>query len=157
MGNAITVASLISVFSSWPTVAPEIVQAPSRVTVSEGSIAVLFCKVRAYPEAAIAWRKNGDSLPEDGRFIVSPDSYKLRIIDAVMSDAGAYTCTATNAHGSDETTILVEVKGQLTFIYFRCTYVRMYCLPPIMCSCYPLAIFPQALHVKYVYTYISHI
>ena len=97
-----------------PTVAPEIVQALTPVIVSEGSTAVLFCKARAYPKAVIVWRKNGEPLPRDGRFIVSRDSYRLRILDAEMRDIGAYTCKATNTLGSDEATILVEVRGQLS-------------------------------------------
>ena len=103
--------TLTSVFSTWPSVAPEIVKAPSPVTVLQGLTAVLSCKVRAYPKAVIVWRKNGKPLPQDGRFKVSSNSNKLQIFGAELSDAGAYTCTATNTLGSDEATIMVVVKG----------------------------------------------
>ena len=102
--------SLLSL-PEWGSVAPEIVEAPLRVTVSRGSTAELSCRVRAYPKAVIVWQKNKEALPKDGRFIVSPDSNKLRILEAEPSDAGTYTCTATNSLGSAEAAILVVVKG----------------------------------------------
>ena len=116
-----------------PTVAPEIVQALSPVIVSEGSTAVLFCKARAYPKAAIVWRKNGEPLPRDGRFIVSSDSYKLRILDAEMKDIGIYSCKATNALGSDEASILVEVRGRLSGLCVNLHYIPLVLLPIVNC------------------------
>lgn len=135
-----------------PTVAPEIVQALSPVIVSEGSTAVLFCKARAYPKAGIVWRKNGEPLPRNGRFIVSRDSYQLRILDAEMRDTGVYTCKATNALGSDEATIVVEVRGQLSpwLVYKFGLYI-----PPTYIVLLPVK--TVVLQDLYVITYIHAI
>ena len=59
------------------------------------------------------WQKNKEILPEDGQFIISPDSNKLQIFQVDSDDAGPYTCTATNSLGSAEATIMVVVKGEL--------------------------------------------
>ncbi len=61
-----------------------------------------------------SWRKNGFSVKYNSKFTML-DTGGLRINGVESSDAGDYTCTASNDFGSDSTTITVYVLGMSTF------------------------------------------
>lgn len=60
------------------------------------------------------WLKNGRRITaqEDNVRINTANEASLLILDPVtMDDGGNYTCSATNAHGTDKYTAVLEVKG----------------------------------------------
>lgn len=72
----------------------------------------LECKVSGSLPMKIAWFKNGEEL--------TPDKYKISFVEGTaslelsrleLSDAGSYTCKATNSAGSKESKGTLSVKG----------------------------------------------
>ncbi|KAI8496594.1 hypothetical protein Bbelb_258930 [Branchiostoma belcheri] len=80
---------------------------------SGGSVS-LGCNVAGSPEPCVVWVKpNLDVISSDnasGRFEVDADDV-LTITDLRQSDAGTYKCKATNAAGTGEAEITVEVSS----------------------------------------------
>lgn len=81
--------------------------------VQAGQRVDLPCNAQGMPLPVITWSKDGSAMLVDGvQHISSPDG-TLSINQAVLSDAGIYTCVATNIAGSDETEIALRVQGDL--------------------------------------------
>ncbi|KAM9680322.1 contactin-4 isoform 3-T3 [Dama dama] len=71
-----------------------------RVTlVKVGGEVVIECKPKASPKPIYTWKKGRDVLKENERITISEDG-SLRIINVTKSDAGSYTCIATNHFGT---------------------------------------------------------
>lgn len=71
------------------------------------------CNAQGTPLPVITWFKDGSAMLVDGgQNIISSDG-TLSIDQAMLSDAGIYTCVATNIAGSDESEITLYVQGDL--------------------------------------------
>uniref|UniRef100_A0A3Q3X8V9 Uncharacterized protein n=1 Tax=Mola mola TaxID=94237 RepID=A0A3Q3X8V9_MOLML len=86
------------------TIAPNITTGPSDSTVIDGMSVILHCETSGAPRPAITWQKervlaSGSvqlprfTLLESGSLLISPSH---------ISDAGTYTCMASNSRGIDE-------------------------------------------------------
>ncbi|XP_060239862.1 contactin-4 isoform X4 [Meriones unguiculatus] len=77
--------------------------------VKVGGEVVIECKPKASPRPVYTWRKGRELLRENERITISEDG-NLRIINVTKSDAGSYTCIATNHFGTASSTGNVIVK-----------------------------------------------
>ncbi|XP_014802090.1 PREDICTED: contactin-6 [Calidris pugnax] len=77
-------------FSKNPVKKRSVVQVGGEVTIG--------CKPSASPRAVIDWRKGSELLHQSKRVIFLEDG-SLRLLNITKSDAGVYTCVATNQFG----------------------------------------------------------
>ncbi|XP_032841656.1 contactin-6 isoform X5 [Tyto alba] len=77
-------------FSKNPVKKMSVVQVGGEVTIG--------CKPNASPRAVINWRKGSEVLRQNKRVILLEDG-SLRLYNITKSDAGVYTCIATNQFG----------------------------------------------------------
>lgn len=71
----------------------------------------LPCVVEGVPEPTVTWLKDGAALLVDGsQYSTLPDG-TLAIAEVEVSDAGIYTCVASNLAGRDEAHVQVQVQG----------------------------------------------
>lgn len=92
---------------------PKIQRGPKVMKVQVGQRVDIPCSAQGTPLPVITWFKGGGAVLVDGlQHIRHPDG-TLSIKQAVLSDAGIYTCVATNIAGSDETEITLHVQGDL--------------------------------------------
>ena len=115
--------------SSFSTVLPIITTPPANLTVIQLNSINLTCGASGVPTPDITWWRtwsNGSStqLVSDGQNISIKTSSSARntastltIQSAQPSDAGNYTCTATNVVGSVSTTVNIFVQGKGILIY----------------------------------------
>uniref|UniRef100_A0A8D0P964 Hemicentin-1 n=1 Tax=Sus scrofa TaxID=9823 RepID=A0A8D0P964_PIG len=71
----------------------------------------LPCSAQGTPLPVITWFKGGSAVLTDGLQHISHPDGTLGIKQVTLSDAGVYTCVATNIAGSDETEITLHVQG----------------------------------------------
>ncbi|XP_061239478.1 hemicentin-1 isoform X3 [Bos javanicus] len=91
-------------------VPPKIQRGPKVMKVQVGQRVDIPCSAQGTPLPVITWFKGGGAVLVDGlQHIRHPDG-TLSIKQAVLSDAGIYTCVATNIAGSDETEITLHVQ-----------------------------------------------
>ncbi|XP_011455501.2 uncharacterized protein [Magallana gigas] len=95
--------------------APEFVKRLAQeITVDEGATVCFDCKVVAFPNPTITWTKDGETLPDDTRYLaetVNNGEYSLKISDVTKKDEAAYRCRAENVEGSSSSTIYLAVKA----------------------------------------------
>ncbi|XP_076034195.1 cell adhesion molecule Dscam1-like isoform X3 [Oratosquilla oratoria] len=117
-------------YSFWVTAATKVGEGPQGVMVTQrprhdaqaaiasfsqaivsvwGEELNLRCRVVGSPTPIRTWTFNGDSLPSSGRVQEYPDG-SLLITDVKATDAGNYTCSASNVHGTDNITYAVTVQ-----------------------------------------------
>ncbi|XP_035389365.1 protein sidekick-2 isoform X2 [Electrophorus electricus] len=87
------------------SIAPNITAGPSDSTVIDGLSVILHCETSGAPRPAITWQK-GERVLASGsvqlpRFTLL-ESGSLLISPSHLSDAGTYTCMASNSRGIDE-------------------------------------------------------
>uniref|UniRef100_A0A8C7TYR1 Sidekick cell adhesion molecule 2b n=1 Tax=Oncorhynchus mykiss TaxID=8022 RepID=A0A8C7TYR1_ONCMY len=87
------------------SIAPNITAGPSDSTVIDGMSIILHCETSGAPRPAITWQK-GERVLASGsvqlpRFTLL-ESGSLLISPSHLSDAGTYTCMASNSRGIDE-------------------------------------------------------
>ena len=104
-----------SVFIPFSPAQPQIVNmsVPNSST-SEGKNIVLTCLVSGIPTPDITWLKDGTVLSTNDRIVISPISSnesQLVILEAIMDDAGGYTCSASSIGGTAAMTRFVKVEG----------------------------------------------
>ncbi|XP_012495412.1 PREDICTED: hemicentin-1-like, partial [Propithecus coquereli] len=88
----------------------KIQRGPKHMKVQVGQRVDIPCNVQGTPLPVITWFKDGSTMLADGvQHISNPDG-TLSIRQAMPSDAGVYTCVATNIAGSDETEITLHVQ-----------------------------------------------
>ncbi|XP_043941066.1 protein sidekick-2 [Protopterus annectens] len=94
------------------SIAPNITKGPSDSTVIDGLSVILNCETSGAPRPAITWQK-GERILASGsvqlpRFTLL-ESGSLLISPSHISDAGTYTCLATNSRGVDEASAQLTV------------------------------------------------
>uniref|UniRef100_A0A8C5UF00 Contactin 4 n=1 Tax=Malurus cyaneus samueli TaxID=2593467 RepID=A0A8C5UF00_9PASS len=77
--------------------------------VKVGGEVIIECKPKASPRPTYSWKKGKDILRENDRITVLDDG-SLRIVNVTKSDAGSYTCVATNHFGTASSTGSLLVK-----------------------------------------------
>uniref|UniRef100_A0A8B9PTZ1 Contactin 4 n=1 Tax=Apteryx owenii TaxID=8824 RepID=A0A8B9PTZ1_APTOW len=77
--------------------------------VKVGGEVIIECKPKASPRPTYSWKKGRDILRENERITVLDDG-SLRIVNVTKSDAGSYTCVATNHFGTASSTGSLLVK-----------------------------------------------
>ncbi|VCW48578.1 unnamed protein product, partial [Gulo gulo] len=91
-------------------VPPKIQRGPKLMKVQAGQRVDIPCNAQGTPLPVITWLKGGSATLVDGVRLVSSSDGTLSIDQALLSDAGVYTCVATNMAGSDETEITLHVQ-----------------------------------------------
>uniref|UniRef100_A0A8C6DPR2 Hemicentin-1 n=1 Tax=Moschus moschiferus TaxID=68415 RepID=A0A8C6DPR2_MOSMO len=91
-------------------VPPKIQRGPKVMKVQVGQRVDIPCSAQGTPLPVITWFKGGSAVLVDGLQHISHPDGTLSIRQAVLSDAGIYTCAATNIAGSDETEITLHVQ-----------------------------------------------
>ncbi|XP_056221672.1 protein sidekick-2 isoform X2 [Seriola aureovittata] len=101
------------------SIAPNITAGPSDSTVIDGMSVILHCETSGAPRPAITWQK-GERVLASGsvqlpRFTLL-ESGSLLISPSHISDAGTYTCMASNSRGIDEASadLVVWARTQIT-------------------------------------------
>ncbi|XP_038060205.1 hemicentin-1-like [Patiria miniata] len=74
-----------------------------------GGTATIICQPEAAPTPTIRWFKESRLITSDGHYTIQ-DNGNLLITDVVDSDAGEYTCEATNIVGSTTSTGSIVVR-----------------------------------------------
>uniref|UniRef100_A0A4W2IRJ3 Contactin 6 n=1 Tax=Bos indicus x Bos taurus TaxID=30522 RepID=A0A4W2IRJ3_BOBOX len=77
--------------------------------VQVGGDIVIECKPNAFPRATISWKRGIESLRQSKRVFLLEDG-SLKIYNVTRSDAGLYTCIATNQFGVAKNTGSLIIK-----------------------------------------------
>ncbi|XP_036619132.1 palladin isoform X4 [Trichosurus vulpecula] len=83
---------------------PHFLQAPGDLTVQEGKLCRMDCKVSGLPTPDLSWQLDGKPIRPDNahKMLVRENGVHSLIIEPVTSrDAGIYTCVATNRAGQN--------------------------------------------------------
>ncbi|ELV11507.1 Hemicentin-1 [Tupaia chinensis] len=91
-------------------VPPKIQHGPKHLKVQVGQRVDIPCNAPGTPLPVITWYKDGSPVLTDGVQHLSDPDGTLSINQAMLSDAGTYTCVATNIAGRDETEITLHVQ-----------------------------------------------
>ncbi|XP_054406150.1 contactin-6 isoform X2 [Pongo abelii] len=91
--------------------APDFSKSPvkKKSFVQVGGDIVIECKPNAFPRAAISWKRGTETLRQSKRIFLLEDG-SLKIYNITRSDAGSYTCIATNQFGTTKNTGSLIVK-----------------------------------------------
>uniref|UniRef100_A0A8C3YS46 Hemicentin-1 n=1 Tax=Catagonus wagneri TaxID=51154 RepID=A0A8C3YS46_9CETA len=91
-------------------VPPKIQRGPKIMKVQVGQRVDIPCRAQGTPLPVIAWFKGGSAVLLDGLQHISHPDGTLGINQVMLSDAGVYTCVATNIAGSDEMETTLHVQ-----------------------------------------------
>nr|XP_005491088.1 myopalladin [Zonotrichia albicollis] len=103
---------------------PYFLQAPGDMVAHEGRLCRLDCKVSGLPTPELTWLLNGKAVLPDSRhkmLVRETGVHSLLIDPLALSDAGTYTCLATNRTGQNSfslelTVVAKEVKRAPMFL-----------------------------------------
>ncbi|XP_059193550.1 hemicentin-1 [Centropristis striata] len=70
------------------------------VTVVQGSLVTLTCEARGVPPPTLTWLKDGQPLSLHRNLLLDGQETRLQLPDVGPSDAGLYSCVASNQAGS---------------------------------------------------------
>uniref|UniRef100_A0A8C0P2E9 Ig-like domain-containing protein n=1 Tax=Canis lupus familiaris TaxID=9615 RepID=A0A8C0P2E9_CANLF len=94
---------------------PHFLQAPGDLTVQEGKLCRMDCKVSGLPTPDLSWQLDGKPIRPDSahKMLVRENGVHSLIIEPVTSrDAGIYTCIATNRAGQNSFSLELVVAAQ---------------------------------------------
>ncbi|XP_076996596.1 protein sidekick-1 isoform X1 [Tamandua tetradactyla] len=100
-------------------IAPAFVQQPVDTTVTDGTTAILMCRVSGAPRPTVTWRKGNQILASGSvripRFMLL-ESGGLQVAPVLVQDAGDYTCYAANSEGSVAASAALTVWNRTSII-----------------------------------------
>ncbi|VDL71694.1 unnamed protein product [Nippostrongylus brasiliensis] len=81
--------------------APDFATKLNDLRIAQNAPAVFSCSITGEPKPVINWFKDGQPLPNDGRFEATEENgqYKLSIKNILPQDVGIYECVAKNGAG----------------------------------------------------------
>ncbi|KAG9354592.1 hypothetical protein JZ751_001305, partial [Albula glossodonta] len=85
------------------------VEPTEHVTVVKGSLVTLTCEARGVPPPSLSWLKDGQPLSLHRNLLLDGHETRLRLPDVSPSDAGQYSCVASNQAGSSTKTFNLTV------------------------------------------------
>ncbi|XP_039236432.1 palladin isoform X4 [Pipra filicauda] len=94
---------------------PHFLQAPGDLTVQEGKLCRMDCKVSGLPTPDLSWQLNGRPIRPDSshKMLVRENGVHSLIIEPVTSrDAGIYTCIASNRAGENTFSLELTVAAK---------------------------------------------
>ncbi|KAF6096003.1 palladin, cytoskeletal associated protein [Phyllostomus discolor] len=94
---------------------PHFLQAPGDLTVQEGKLCRMDCKVSGLPTPDLTWQLDGKPIRPDSahKMLVRENGVHSLIIEPVASrDAGIYTCIATNRAGQNSFSLELVVAAK---------------------------------------------
>lgn len=81
------------------------------VTIVQGSLVTLSCEARGVPPPTLTWFKDGQPLSLHRNLLLDGQETRLQLPDVATSDAGLYSCVASNQAGSSTKTFNLTVLG----------------------------------------------
>jgi len=87
-----------------------VIQSLERKSIAVGKRMKLRCLVKGDPTPQVTWLFNGKYLQKDSKYLIRPRTLSIVIRKFQESDAGNYTCVATNSAGRRRMTYLVKPK-----------------------------------------------
>ena len=81
------------------------------VTALTNTSITIQCPISGVPIPTVTWAKDGQEIPNDGRYIVQGDG-SLLIKEALEEDTARYSCTAESVAGKDSATSTVQIVGK---------------------------------------------
>ncbi|KAM9810462.1 hemicentin-1 [Neosynchiropus ocellatus] len=79
------------------------------VTVVQGSLVTLTCEARGVPPPTLTWMKDGQPLSLHRNLLLDGQETRLQLPDVAPSDAGLYSCVASNQAGSSTKTFNLTI------------------------------------------------
>ena len=89
---------------------PYVVLSPANQTQDEGGNTFFYCTVGGNPPPSVQWRFKGRKLPLGAKHLIKEGELAIKNLN--YSDAGQYTCAATNILGSSEASSNLSVRGE---------------------------------------------
>ena len=89
---------------------PQVVLSPTGQTRNEGRNTAFYCTVGGNPRPTVEWLFNGKNLVSGGKYSISEGELTVKNLN--YSDAGQYTCVATNILGSANSSGDLSVRGK---------------------------------------------
>lgn len=95
---------------------PEITLKPEDVKIQEGESAQFVCKVKGQPTPEITWYLDDQPIENDDIYKVITEEGESTLVlpEAFPEDAGIYTVKAVNEVGTVESTVVLNVTGELS-------------------------------------------
>ena len=90
--------------------APQVMLSPVKQTRDEGGNTTFYCTVGGNPTPAVEWRFKSRKLVSGAMYLINVGELVVRNLN--YSDAGQYTCHASNILGSSEATGNLSVRGK---------------------------------------------
>ena len=92
--------------------APRVMLSPTEQTRDEGESTNFYCTAAGNPRPRVEWKFNGRELQSGFKHWIKDDG-ELNITHLNYSDAGQYTCGATNILGSHQAAGNLTVRGEI--------------------------------------------
>ncbi len=81
------------------------------VTALTNTSITIRCPTSGVPTPTVTWAKDGQEIPNDGRYTVDING-SLVIDGALQDDSARYTCTANSVAGKDSASTTVKIVGE---------------------------------------------
>ena len=93
---------------------PRVLLSPTEKTRNEGGNTAFYCTVGGNPSPTVEWKFKGRTLQSGAKYSVNEGELTIKNLN--YTDAGRYTCVATNILGLSNATVILNVRGELIII-----------------------------------------